>query len=201
MPRLYIISGCNGSGKTTASYTLLPELFDCFQFVNSDEFAKSLSPFDPSAASISASRYMVLKIQYLLNRGQDFCIETTLATRSLMKTIEKAREAGYSVTLLYFWLNSPDLAITRVKARVAAGGHNIAEDVIRRRYVLGLKYFFNDYSHICDRWILADNSKTPFTVVAEGDAHSTIIKNTDKYELIWNYAFPEGEKEEQNTDN
>jgi len=193
MPRLYIISGCNGSGKTTASYTLLPELFDCFQFVNSDEFAKSLSPFDPSAASISASRYMVMKIQYLLDKRQDFCIETTLATRSLMKTIERAKAAGYSVTLLYFWLNTPDLAVNRVKARVAAGGHNIAEDVIRRRYVMGLRYFFNEYSHVCDRWILADNSKTPFTVVAEGDSRSTIIKNTDKYELIWNYAFPKGE--------
>lgn len=190
MPELYIISGCNGSGKTTASYSLLPDLFGCTQFVNSDEFAKSLSPFDPSAASISASRYMVMKIQYLLKRKEDFCIETTLATRSLIKTIEKAKDEGYHVTLLYFWLNSPELAIKRVRDRVEAGGHNISDEIIRRRYVMGLRYFFNDYTRICDRWILADNSKSPFSVVAEGYQHSTNIKNMEKYELIWNCAFP-----------
>ena len=88
MPKLYIISGCNGSGKTTASYSLLPEILNCYQFVNSDEFAKSLSPFDPAAASVSASRYMLLKCRYLLDRRQNFYIETTLATRSLLKTIQ-----------------------------------------------------------------------------------------------------------------
>lgn len=199
MPKLYIISGCNGSGKTTASYSLLPELFGCFQFVNSDEFAKSLSPFDPSAASISASRYMLMKIQYLLNRKEDFCIETTLATRSLIKTIERAKEAGYYVTLLYFWLNSPDLAVKRVRDRVEAGGHNISDEVIRRRYIMGLRYFFSDYIHICDRWILADNSKSPFSVVAEGYPHSTNIKNMEKYELIWGCAFPSGSPDEKET--
>ena len=133
MPKLYIISGCNGSGKTTASYSLLPEMLECTQFVNSDEFAKSLSPFDPSAASVTASRFMLMKVKYLLERQDDFCVETTLATRSLMKLIEKAKELGYEVTILYFWLNSPDLAIKRVRDRVATGGHNIPVDVIKRR--------------------------------------------------------------------
>ena len=142
MPRLYILSGCNGSGKTTASYTLLPEMLECREFVNSDEFAKSLSPFDPSSASVSASRYMLLKIRYLLSRKADFSIETTLATRSLLNIIREAKALGYTVTLLYFWINSPELAIKRVQARVRAGGHNIPEDTIRRRYVMGLKYFF-----------------------------------------------------------
>ena len=72
MPKLYIISGCNGSGKTTASYTLLPDLLNCREFVNSDEFAKSFSPFDPGAASVTASRYMLMKINYLLERRADF---------------------------------------------------------------------------------------------------------------------------------
>ena len=133
MPRLYIISGCNGAGKTTASYSLLPEMLDCSEFVNSDEFAKSLSPFHPENASIQASRYMLLKIRYLLKKRSDFAVETTLATRTLMKTIRMAQDAGYSVTLLYFWLNSPELAIERVKARVEAGGHNIPVDTIIRR--------------------------------------------------------------------
>ena len=186
MPQSFIISGCNGAGKTTASYSLLPELLDCREFVNSDEFAKSLSPFDPSAASVSASRFMLKKIWYLLERGEDFALETTLATRSLMKIIQAARQRGYSITLLYFWLNTPELAIRRVKARVEAGGHNIPDDVVRRRYVMGLKYFFEDYKPESDHWILADNSKSPFVVVAEGSRTETIIRDATKYELIRN---------------
>jgi len=184
MPRLYILSGCNGAGKTTASYTLLPELLDCREFVNSDEFAKSLSPFNPSEASIAASRYMLEKIRYLLQRNADFSIETTLATRSLLNTIHQAKEQGYMITLLYFWLNSPELAIKRVHKRVLAGGHNIPEDVIRRRYFRGLKYFFNTYQPVCDRWILADNSKNPFSVIAEGTGMVTYIKDNNKYRFI-----------------
>lgn len=191
MPRLFIISGCNGSGKTTASYTMLPELLGCSQFVNSDEFAKSLSPFDPSAASVSASRLMLTKTHYLFDRNEDFCIETTLATRSLLLMIQDAKERGYSVTILYFWLNSPELAIMRVRDRVAAGGHNIKDEIIRRRYWMGLRYFFNDYSPVCDRWILVDNSRYPFTVVAEGNHTDTYIRNSDKFEFIWSQAHPE----------
>ena len=131
MPRLYILSGCNGAGKTTASYTFLPEILDCREFVNSDEFAKSLSPFNPSNASVSASRYMLMRIQYLLDLGADFSVETTLATRSLVGIIQEARSRGYSVTLLYLWVQSPEIAIQRVRDRVASGGHNIPDNVLR----------------------------------------------------------------------
>lgn len=184
MPKLYIISGCNGAGKTTASYSLLPEMLSCSQFVNSDEFAKSLSPFSPGSASIQASKLMLLKTNYLFKRHEDFAIETTLATRSLKKMIIRAKSEGYEVMLLYFWLNSPDLAVARVKARVAAGGHNIDEPTIRRRYVVGLHYFFNDYLPLADRWILADNSEIPFRVVAEGRKDGMIIKDSETYEKI-----------------
>jgi len=185
LPKLYIISGCNGSGKTTASYTLLPDLLDCREFVNSDEFAKSLSPFDPSAVSVTASRYMLVKINYLLERKADFGIETTLATRSLVKIIERARELGYTVTILYFWLNSPDLAVARVRERVAAGGHNIPEQVVRRRYVMGLRYLFDTYLPVTDRWVLADNSQSPFGIVAEGTKDETFIRDKEKFQMIW----------------
>ena len=185
MPRLYIVSGCNGAGKTTASYTLLPEMLECRQFVNSDEFAKGLSPFNPEGASIQASRYMLMRIRYLLQRNEDFGIETTLATRSLLNTVRAAQEKGYYVTVLYFWLNSPDLAVRRVKARVAAGGHNIPEETVRRRYRVGIGYFFNDYAPICDRWILADNSQVPFKVVAEGGkARPLIVKDEETFGII-----------------
>ncbi len=185
MPRLYIISGCNGAGKTTASYSLLPEMLDCREFVNSDEFAKGLSPFDPSKASIQASRYMIMKIRYLLKKQKDFAVETTLATRTLLKTVRMAQNAGYTVTLLYFWLNTPELAIERVRARVEAGGHDIPEETIRRRYNVGIFYFFNTYAPVCERWILTDNSQIPFRVIAEGSKDETLnIKDEATYAKI-----------------
>ncbi len=194
---MFIISGCNGSGKTTASYSVLPEMLECSEFVNSDEFAKGFSPFDPGKASILASRYMIAKIRYLLARQKDFGIETTLATRSLMKTVKIAQSVGYTVTLLYFWLNSPELAIARVKARVEAGGHNIPEETVRRRYKVGLSYFFNDYAPVCERWILADNSQIPFRVIAEGSKDTvTSIRDEQTYRMIKESAFaPEAEKD------
>ncbi|MBQ3207267.1 MAG: zeta toxin family protein [Bacteroidales bacterium] len=190
MPRLYIISGCNGAGKTTASYSLLPEMLNCTQFVNSDEFAKGLSPFNPEKASIQASRYMLMKIRYLLKRYQDFAVETTLATRTLLKTVRMAQDAGYTVTLMYFWLKSPELAVERVHARVEAGGHNIPEETIRRRYQVGIDYFFHYYAPVCERWILADNSQIPFRVIAEGTKDEVIsIKDEATYSRIRNTAI------------
>ncbi len=199
MPRLYIISGCNGAGKTTASYSLLPEMLDCKEFVNSDEFAKGLSPFDPSKASIQASRFMLMKIRYLLKRQQDFAVETTLATRTLLKIVKQAQAAGYTVTLLYFWLRSPELAIERVKARVEAGGHNIPEETIRRRYQVGIYYFFNYYAPVCERWILADNSQIPFRVIAEGSKDELInIKDEETYAKIHAIAEEKHKAMEEN---
>ena len=189
MPNLYIISGCNGAGKTTASYSLLPEMLNCKDFVNSDEFAKGLSPFNPEKASIQASRYMLMKIRYLLKKQSDFAVETTLATRTLLKTAKVAQASGYNVTLLYFWLNSPELAIERVKARVAAGGHDIPEETIIRRYHVGIDYFFHYYAPICERWILADNSQIPFRVIAEGSKTDVInIRDKETYAKILEIA-------------
>ncbi|MBR3076185.1 MAG: zeta toxin family protein [Bacteroidales bacterium] len=184
MPRLYILAGCNGAGKTTASYTFLPEILDCREFVNSDEFAKSLSPFDPSVASVSASRFLLRRIEYLMDQGADFSIETTLATRSLVSIIEDARKRNYTITILYLWVQSPEIAIQRVRDRVAAGGHNIPEHVLRRRYTTGLKYLFDIYMPFCDRWMIADNSGNTFTLIAEGDKNRSIIKDEAKFKRI-----------------
>ena len=182
MKRLYIISGCNGAGKTTASYTILPEMLNCNEFVNADEIAKGLSPFNPDNVAIKAGRLMLTRITELLESGSDFAFETTLSTRSYVNTVKKAREKGYLVTVLYFWLNSPDLAVERVRIRVKEGGHHIPEETIRRRYDLGIKNMFNLYIPIVDFWMFIDNSKTPFEILAEGQENKEVVKNM----LIWN---------------
>ena len=142
---------------------------------------------------------MLMKIRYLLKKQQDFAIETTLATRTLLKIAKQAQMAGYTVTLLYFWLNSPDLAIERVRARVEAGGHDIPEETIRRRYSTGIYYFFNLYAPICERWILTDNSQIPFRVIAEGTKDEVInIRDEETYSKIIAISEERRKYEEEN---
>lgn len=181
MKKLYIISGCNGAGKTTASYTILPEILECDEFVNADEIAKGLSPFNPESTSIQAGRLMLLRIKSLLNKGENFAFETTLATKSYAKFIEQAKQLDYKVSLLFFWLNSQELAVKRVQIRVEEGGHNIPEDVIRRRYENGLKNFFKRYKPIVNDWMFINNSGDSYEIIAEG----TIDKDEIINEFIW----------------
>ena len=168
MANLYVISGCNGAGKTTASYSVLPDILNCKEFVNADEIAKGLSPFQPEKVAIEAGRIMLNRIKDLINHNVDFAFETTLATKSFVKLIREAQSKGYFVTLVYFWLNSPELAVERVRNRVISGGHNIPEDVIYRRYSSGIINLSKLYLPICDYWMIIDNSKPPFQIVAEG---------------------------------
>ena len=153
---LYIISGCNGAGKTTASYTVLPEILDCKEFVNADEIARGLSPFNPESMAIEAGRLMLKRIEELLEKEETFSIETTLATKSYINLVRRAQAKGYTVSVLFFWLRTPDLAIQRVAERVQNGGHNIEEDVIKRRYVAGISNLFGLYMQEVDYWDIYD---------------------------------------------
>lgn len=180
MPNLYIISGCNGAGKTTASYTMLPEMLECKEFINADEIAKGLSPFQPEKAAIEAGRIMIRRMEEMLRLQQDFAIETTLATKSYVSFIKKAQKVGYFVTLLYFWLSSPELAIKRVEDRVKAGGHDVPKDVIRRRYRAGAQNLFSLYTPIADYWLVVNNSENPFRLVAEGKKSEIIEKHDEE---------------------
>jgi len=167
MPNLYIIAGCNGAGKTTASFTVLPEILNCKEFVNADEIAKGLSPFQPDTVPFESGRIMLHRINELLTEGKDFAFETTLSSRAYVSFIKKAKDIGYKVSLLFFWLDSIETAKERVKYRVKHGGHSIPEDVIERRYRRGLQNLIKLYIPQVDYWIIFDNTKEPL-VVAEG---------------------------------
>ena len=186
---LYIISGPNGAGKTTASYTVLPKILNCKEFVNADEIARGLSPFNPDGMAIEAGKLMLKRIDELLQKEESFSIETTLSTRSYFKLVETAHQKGYNVTLLYFWLESPEQAIERVAERVSKGGHDIPKDVIIRRYWAGLNNLFDIYMPIVDSWILVNNSQTPRIIVALGGKnHTTKIEDKECFTKIKEYV-------------
>ncbi|MEL7003268.1 MAG: zeta toxin family protein [Bacteroidota bacterium] len=188
MKRLFIISGCNGAGKTTASYTILPEILNCDEFVNADEIARGISPFNPGAAFIQAGRLMLNRINELISNGKDFAFETTLSTKSYKNLVRKAHDEGYKVTLLFFWLRTVELAIKRVETRVVEGGHNIPEDIIIRRYENGLRNFFLVFESIVDEWLFIDNSGDPYELIAEKNSSQSIIYDDHKWsELVNNF--------------
>jgi predicted ABC-type ATPase len=182
LSNLFIIAGCNGAGKTTASFTILPEILNCKEFVNADEIAKGVSPFQPESVSFQAGRIMIERINELLNNKVDFAFETTLTTLSYLQTIKVAKENGYKINLIYFWLNDVKLALERVKIRVSEGGHNIPEETIRRRYFKGIYNLTKKFINVCDYWIIINNSEKPFNFVAEGYGNDELNIYD---ELIW----------------
>jgi predicted ABC-type ATPase len=185
MPNLYIIAGCNGAGKTTASYKVLPAILNCKEFVNADNIAAGISPFNPESVAIEAGRIMLKRINELLKEGVDFALETTLATRSYVPFVKKAQEVGYNVTLLYFWLDSPNTAYDRVAKRVSRGGHNIPIDVIERRYYRGINNLIELYIPICDKSLVMNNVGTTSEVVAHFSVElGESIINSDIWDII-----------------
>lgn len=178
--KLYIIAGCNGAGKTTASFTILPEILDCKEFVNADEIAKGLSPFQPEKVAFEAGRIMLGRINELLKNNESFAFETTLSTKSYKNKIKEAQQKGYTVTLLFFWLQSIELAKERVKTRVSEGGHNIEPDVIERRYIKGIKNLFDIYLPLVDGFFIFDNSEGKHEPLARKTTDEQIIISNEK---------------------
>ena len=186
---LYIISGCNGAGKTTASYSVLPKMLDCLEFVNADEIARGLSPFNPESVAIEAGRLMLHRIEDLLAKDETFAIETTLATKSYINLVRRAQAKGYQVNVLFFWLRTPELALQRVAERVASGGHNIPEDIVRRRYVAGISNLFRIFIPEVDFWNIYDNSQKPRIQIALGGREAdTIVFNDTLFLKLKNYV-------------
>lgn len=184
MPNLYIIGGPNGAGKTTAAMTVLPEILDCFEFVNADAIAAGLSPFKPESVAFEAGRLMLERIELLLSQHIDFAIETTLATKSYVSLVKKAQSFGYEVTLLFLWLPSAEMAVERVKKRVLTGGHDIPEEIVRRRYGRGLRNLIKDFMPICNHWHIYENIDGQYNeIIRSSNGNVTIVK-IELWELI-----------------
>lgn len=156
--KIVIIAGPNGAGKTTFAREFLPHEANCPVFVNADLIAAGLSPFLPEAAAVKAGRLMLKEIEAHVAQQKCFAFETTLSGRTYAKKIQERQAIGYQVTLIFLQLPNPDVAVARVAARVAQGGHNIPEDTIRRRFSSGLRNLDCIYKHLVNTWILYDNS-------------------------------------------
>jgi len=156
--KIIIIAGPNGAGKTTFAREFLPNEAACPVFINADLIAAGLAPFDPESAAFKAGRLMLSEIRAYAAKGESFAFETTLSGRVYARLIPRWQQSGYQVKLFFLRLDSPELAVARVRQRVKAGGHNIPNPVIHRRFKAGLDYLETLYKPLVDEWAVYDNS-------------------------------------------
>lgn len=163
-----LLAGPNGAGKTTVAPDLLQGAYAVGEFVNADAIALGLSGFRPEAAAMAAGRVLLRRVHELAAERVDFAFESTLASRSFAPWLRRQRVAGYQVHIVFLALPDADTAVLRVAERVRAGGHDVPEPVIRRRYERGLRNFHVVYGGIATSWQLYDNSpRTEPILVAE----------------------------------
>ncbi len=160
-PRVVVIAGPNGAGKSTTAPAIVRQAFGIHEFVNADVIARGLSEFAPETVAVTAGRVMLRRIKSLALQRADFAFETTLASRTFKPMLHAMQAGDYEFHLIYLWLQTPELALERVRERLKLGGHDVPEDVVRRRYRRGLFNFFNLYRPIADSWLMLDNSAGP----------------------------------------
>lgn len=184
-PEVFVLAGPNGAGKTTVAGTLLADTLGVETFVNADLIAQALSPHAPQASAFRAGRLMIERIRSLRHDRRTFGFETTLSSRSFVPFLDRAREDGYVVHLLFVFLRSPELATLRVRQRVEKGGHDVPESTIRRRYARGLSNFFHLFLPLADSWTVCDNSAEALTFLARGGADTkTIVLDAEGWEQV-----------------
>jgi predicted ABC-type ATPase len=185
MKDVIVIGGPNGAGKTTAASRLLPVTLDLHEFLNADEIARGLSPFDAEASAVAAGRLMIERIDRLIAAGRSFAFETTCAGHRQAKLLRSCRAVGYRVTLFFLWLPSPKAAIQRVAQRVARGGHHIPDDVITRRYSTGLHNMRNIFLPLADVAAIYDNGLEPPVLIAAKESNSSFtLRDAERWKLI-----------------
>lgn len=168
---------------------ILPQVLQVLEFVNADNIAKGLSPLNPGSVSVAAGKLMLKRIEALLEGDESFAIETTLATRHYAQLVRRAQALGFKVVLLFFWLQTPAVAIKRVAQRVEEGGHNIPTETVIRRYHAGLRNLFRLFMPVVDDWMLYNNSDVEKILVATGGKNQpTQIFQPETYREIQAYV-------------
>jgi len=184
--KVVIVAGPNGAGKSTSAAWLLQGALEVSEFVNAYDIARGLSAFEPANTAIEAGRTMLKRLRQLASRKVDFAFETTLATRSFVKWVGDLRCEGYEMNLVFLWLPSAEFAVERVRERVAAGGHDVLEEAIRRRYAAGLRNFFSLYRPMASKWCMYNNAAIGGpALIAHGefDENETVLL-PDTWQLV-----------------
>jgi predicted ABC-type ATPase len=184
-PVVVVIGGPNGAGKSTIAARVLQGALAVGEFVNADVIARGLSAFDPDSVAVAAGRIMLERLHALAAQRASFAFETTLSGRSFAPWLRELTASGYDFHLVYVWLPSPELALERVAARVRRGGHDIPEDVVRRRYAMGVRNFFELYRPLAKSWQVYDNSERTPMVVATGQRDDVLtVEQPDAWARI-----------------
>lgn len=183
-PQIYVIAGPNGAGKTTFAKRFLPQYANCRNFVNADLIASGLSPFYPRSAAMKAGKLLLEEIHGFAEKKMDFAFETTLSGRTYVSFLQEQKKKGYSIHLFFLWIPDVELAIARIKDRVAGGGHDVAEVDIRRRFHRSIRNFLKIYRTFVNSWYLFDNSTETPRLVAKEKAGSISITDSQLYAKI-----------------
>ena len=162
----------------------LPDYVNCPNFVNADLIAQGLAPFGPGAAAIQAGKIVLQQIHEYARRGLDFAFETTLSGKSYASLLTGLKEKGYKSHLFFLWVPGPELAIARIKERVAEGGHHVPAEDVRRRFGRGIDNFFNLYEPLVDSWMLFDNSKAKPVLIAQRRNGPREVMNDDLFVAV-----------------
>ena len=179
-PRVVIIAGANGSGKSTSARLLIPPKT---VFINADEIAKQLPENTPGNRDMEAGRLLLRQMDDLAQNRQDLAVETTLASRSLAPRMSRLISDGYLFNLIFVWVPDPNLSVERVASRVRSGGHNIPEAVIRRRYNAGLINFMDLYRPLANRWRVYQNLDSGFPqLIASG---TMVVSERIYFPRVW----------------
>ncbi len=166
MPNVYIIAGPNGAGKTTFARRFLPQYAGCVEFLNADMIAAGLSPFAPERSAMQAGRILLERMKTLADQRREFAFETTLSGRTYVRILRDMKETGYAVHMVYVWVSNVELSLERITTRVRSGGHDIPDDVARRRFTKSLRNLFHVYMPLLDSWRIVDNSGSSPRLVA-----------------------------------
>jgi predicted ABC-type ATPase len=183
---VYIIAGPNGAGKTTFAREFLPKYAHCPNFVNADLIAQGLSPFSPNIVAIKAGKLLLEQIHKLADKEVDFAFETTLAGKGHAAFLKELKEKGYKIHLFFLWIPSKELALARIKERVARGGHSVADEDVKRRFDRSIQNFFNLYKPLSDTWNLFDNSTASPRLIAKEEYGKLVVLDNGLFDNIAN---------------